>query len=180
MRGGPLDPEVRAVEVEARLAFGGEQAIHQKTGTATTYYTRGLGGQLINRRSRNTSPSYYHHDAIGSVVGLTDSTGALTDAYAYTAFGEMRSRTGTSAQPYQYLGNFYDPDSKLYDFHAGTYDPAVGRFTTKDPIGGMVSKSQTLDPYSCSMNNPLTYPDPYGLFAASTAGGDFSDVPDGT
>jgi len=28
------------------------------------------------------------------------------------------------------------------------------------------------------MNNPLTYPDPYGLFAASTGGGDFSDLPD--
>ena len=45
----------------------------------------------------------------------------------------MRSRTGTSTQPYQYLGNLYDPDSKLYDFHARAYDSNVGRFTSKDP-----------------------------------------------
>jgi len=60
------------------------------------------------------------------------------------------------------------------------YDPFAGRFTTKDLIEGMTSKSQTLDPYSCSMNNPLTYPDPYGLFPVSTGGGAFSDVPDDT
>lgn len=78
---------------------------------------------------------YYHHDAIGSVVGLTDSTSALTDSY--TAFGEVRGRTGTNTQPYQYLGNAYD--SKLMDFHARTYDPGEGRFTSTDPFPGLAT-----------------------------------------
>ena len=56
---------------------------------------------------------YYHHDAIGSVVGLADSMNTLTDTY--TAFGEIM-RTGTNIQPYQYLGNAHDSDSKLLDF----------------------------------------------------------------
>ena len=63
-------------------------------------------------------------------MGLTDSTGALTDTFSYTAFGEVRARTGTNTQPYQYLGNSYDSDLKLLDFHARAYDPAVGRFTS--------------------------------------------------
>jgi hypothetical protein len=63
-----------------------------------------------------SAASYYHLDAIGSVVGLTDSTGVLTDTYSYEVFGNVGARTGTNAQPYQYLGN--------------AYDPAVGRFTT--------------------------------------------------
>jgi len=32
----------------------------------------------------------YHSDSTGTVVGLTDSTGALTNTYSYTAFGEVR------------------------------------------------------------------------------------------
>ena len=61
---------------------------------------------------------YYHHDAIGSVVALTNNNAALTDTYSYTAFGEVRERTGTSTQPYQYVGNAYDSTTKLSDFHA--------------------------------------------------------------
>ena len=53
----------------------------------------------------------------------------------------------------------------------------MGRFTTKDPIGGIASKSQTLDPYSCSMNNPLAYPDLYGLIPVSTGGGNSPTCP---
>jgi large repetitive protein len=68
------------------------------------------------------------------VVGLTDNTGALSDIYSYDAFGNVRARTSITTQPYQYLGNSYDSDSKLLDFHARSYDPAVGRFTSNtDP-----------------------------------------------
>jgi RHS repeat-associated protein len=158
--------------------FDGAEAVQQKVGTATTYYTRGLGGQLINRRAGGDPLRYYHHDAIGSVMGLSDSTGALTDAYSYEAFGNVRARTGTNTQRYQYLGNAWDPDAKLLDFHARVYDPSVGRFLQEDPIGGLATESQTLNSYACSMNDPLAHPDPYGLFPVSTGGGDISELPD--
>jgi len=99
---------------------------------------------------------------MGSVVGLTDSTGALTDTYSYTAFGEVRARTGTNTQPYQYLENAYDSTTKLYDFHARTYDSGVGRFASKDPVRGYAELPQTLNPYAYGRDNPYVYPDPYG------------------
>jgi len=108
------------------------------------------------------SPLYYHHDAVGSVVGLSNSAGDLTNAYDYTAFGTIRERTGTSTQPFQYLGNSYEEDAKLYDFHARAYDPSVGRFLTTDPVAGLPTMPQTLNPYSYGYNAPLVYPDPYG------------------
>lgn len=94
------DPFERAVSSTVGTSttdylFDGPDAVQQKTGTATTYYTRGLGGQLVNRRGGGDPLRYYHHDATGSVVALSDSTGALTDTYSYTAFGEVRGRTGT-------------------------------------------------------------------------------------
>ena len=68
---------------------------------------------------------YYHHDAIGSVVALTNNNAALTDTYSYTAFGEVRERTGTNTQPYQYVGNAYNEDTKLHDFLAKGHRPAA-------------------------------------------------------
>ena len=116
--------------------FDGAEIIQEKVGAnAPTYYTRGFGGQLISRSGGGDPLSYYHHDAIGSVVALTDNTGALTNTYSYTAFGEVRERTGTSPQPFQYVGNAWDAGSKLYDFHARAYDAGVGRFRGRKSPG---------------------------------------------
>jgi len=86
----------------------------------------------------------------------------LTDSYSYDAFGNVRTRKGTSTQPFQYLGNSFDSTTKLYDFHARMYDPSVGRFTSKDPVRGYVELPQTLNPYVYGRDNPLVYTDPYG------------------
>jgi RHS repeat-associated protein len=149
--------------------FDGSEAIREKTGTATTFYTRGLEDRLINRRGGGEPIGYYHFDAIGSVVGLTNSTADLTDTYAYNAFGGVRERTGTSTQPYQYVGNAYDSDAKLWDFHARAYDAGVGRFMSKDPVAGLATMPQTLNPYAYGVNGPLAYPDPSGKFPPALA-----------
>ncbi len=143
--------------------FDGMEAVQEKVGTnAPTYYTRGLGDQLISRRGGGYALKYYHHDSIGSVLALTNNTGDLTDTYSYTAFGGVRARTGTDAQPYQYVRNFYDANSKLHDFHARAYDSSVGRFTSKDPVADLATMPQSLNPYSYGYNGPLVYPDQNG------------------
>jgi RHS repeat-associated protein len=112
----------------------------------------------------------YCHDAIGSVVALTGGT-KLYDSYAYDAFGNSRARTGTNPQPFQYLANAYDSTTKLYDFHARTYDSGTGRFLSEDPVAGLAPLPQTLNPYACSVNNPLRYPDPSGMLGEGLADG---------
>jgi RHS repeat-associated protein len=120
----------------------------------------------VSRRAGTGAPSYYHHDALGSVVALSGNSGTLSDSYTYTAFGDLRSTTGTSTQPYRYLGNAYDSSSKLYDFHARAYDSSVGRFTSEDPINGSAVMPQTLNPYVYGLNGPLAYTDAGGRQAA--------------
>ena len=48
----------------------------------------------------------------------------------------------------------------LYDFHARQYDPALGRFTTPDPLS---EKYYHLSPYAYCVSNPLRYIDPTGM-----------------
>jgi RHS repeat-associated protein len=93
------------------------------------------------------------------VVGLTNGNGALTDTYS--AFGLSLKKTGTSTQPYRYLGNVWDPDARLLDFHARAYEQTTGRFTSKDPISGFAQRPQSLNPYAYGLGGPLAYPDPY-------------------
>jgi len=74
--------------------FDGAEVVQEDTG-ATTRYVRGLGNQAISRQQgTSATPSYYHYDQVGSVVGLSNSTGSLTDSYSYDAFGNQRARTG--------------------------------------------------------------------------------------
>jgi RHS repeat-associated protein len=45
-------------------------------------------------------------------------------------------------------------------FGARYYDPAVGRFITRDPVKGGLYNPQTFNPYVYCLNNPLKYVDP--------------------
>jgi RHS repeat-associated protein len=73
-------------------------------------------------------------DGLGSVVGLTNSSGTLINTYSYDPYGTILSQTETVAQPYKFAGVYYDTEYSLYKMGARYYDPAVGRFTQADPI----------------------------------------------
>jgi RHS repeat-associated protein len=132
---------------------------------ATSDYVRDPAGALVQTMAQGSStPEYYLHDGQGSVVALTDGTSGTTQAtYSYGAFGQSLGETGSSPQPFGYLGNASDATGGLNNFNAREYDPANGRFQSRDPIGAAVEAPQTMNPYAYGTNNPLTQADPSGL-----------------
>ena len=57
------------------------------------------GHDLLSQRqfmAGNWTTSFYQYDGHGSVRGLTDASGALTDTFTYDAFGVLINRTGTT------------------------------------------------------------------------------------
>ncbi len=68
--------------------------------------------------------------------------------------------TNPDFQPLQYAGGLYDADTKLLKFEARDYDPTVGRWTTKDPIGFAGGDTNL---YAYVGGNPMSYVDPNGL-----------------
>jgi RHS repeat-associated protein len=136
-----------------------EEKVKLGTHTETTRYVWGEGliAQLQNGQAR-----YVHADGLGSVQALSDGRGALTDAYAYAAFGEVLGHVGTSAQPYRFAGEHYDPVAGMQYHRARWYDPAVGRFTALDPHSGYQTKPQTLNKYGYAANDPVNKLDPSG------------------
>jgi RHS repeat-associated protein len=119
------------------------------------------GNQLSQRRSGTTS--YYHFDALGSTLQLTGSTGTVTDSYLYRAFGDLVASSGSTVNPYQYVGRkgyIYDGDLDNFQVRARRYDPTMGRWWGRDPIG-LAGGDANL--YRYVENSATSFSDPSGL-----------------
>ena len=104
---------------------------------------------------------YYLGDALGSARQLTNAVGSVTLARSYEPFGRLLSAAGNPLTKYGYTGEWTDPTNLIY-LRARYYDPATGRFLSKDPVRGLASLPQTLNPYTYAINNPIQYVDPSG------------------
>ncbi|MEK6589678.1 MAG: lipid II-degrading bacteriocin, partial [Nitrospinota bacterium] len=107
----------------------------------------------------------YHFDGLGSVTALTDGKGKIAVRYEYDSFGKIKRHGHKVKQPYTYTAREYDRETGLYYYRARYYDPMVGRFINKDPIGFRGG----INLYSYVGNNPVLFIDPYGLFSTFEA-----------
>jgi len=109
--------------------------------------------------------TYYLQDGLGSTPGLANGSGSVTDTYGYDVFGATKSHTGSSANVWKYTGEQNDSTvaRSPYYLRARYYDPANGRFLTRDPWPANPMNPQSLNRYPYVLNNPALLVDPYGL-----------------
>ena len=103
-------------------------------GTTTYFYVREPNGELIMRKS-GTDYKYYHFDELGSTLFLTDANGIQTDKYVYNAWGKVVSSSGSTVNPYRYIGRYgyyYDTETNLYLLGKRYYDADAGVFCQRD------------------------------------------------
>jgi RHS repeat-associated protein len=75
-------------------------------------------------------------DHLGSVRMVVDNnSGAILQQLDYDPYGRVIVDTNPGFQPFGYAGGLYDRDTGLVRFGRRDYNPAVGRWTSKDPIG---------------------------------------------
>jgi RHS repeat-associated protein len=103
-----------------------------------------------------------HADGLGSVRAITNGAGAVTQIYQTDAFDVPMRAQGTSAQPFQFAGQQHDTTG-LYYLRARMYDPATGRFLSRDPAFGSAADPLSLNRYAYADANPATVRDPSGL-----------------
>ena len=98
---------------------------------------------------------YYVCDHLGSVRKVL-SVNKEIQRNGYYAYGGPYGDWNTNAdvQPLKFLGKEWDHQHglDLYDFGARLYDPAVGRWTTMDPL---CEKYYSVSPYAYCHNNPV-------------------------
>ena len=143
---------------------GYAQVVDELTGGAVTRtYTYGL--QRIGQDqviSSTWTPSFYGYDGSGDVRQLTNSAGAVTDAYDYDAFGNKINSTGTTPNNYLYRGEQFDSDLGLYYLRARYYNPLTGRFMSRDPEDHNITDPNELHKYLYANGDPVNMEDPTG------------------
>ena len=87
------------------------------------------------------------------------ATGTVVSSQRFDSFG-LRTATGPLLQRYGFTGREHDAESGLIYFRARAYDPAIGQFLQRDPIG---FSSGDLNLYAYVENNPFNWSDPSGL-----------------
>lgn len=144
-------------------------AVAAGTGTAFCIATLApLPGSNRDRaQAQGTAPPslYYHRDHLGSVIAVTDATGAaITAPIAYRAWGDTESGSQPPAD-FGYHGMRHA--AGLYDYGARWYDPAMGRFVQPDPVIADPFDPQGLGRYAYVRNDPIGRVDPTGAFSFS-------------
>ncbi|MEX0642070.1 MAG: RHS repeat-associated core domain-containing protein, partial [Pirellulales bacterium] len=133
-----------------------------------------LYGNLISQR-RGGATSYHHFDALGSTRALTDENENVTDTYLNDAWGVQRLVTGSTENRFRWggeLGYYWDEEIGQLQARARNFRPAIGRWTSRDPLGMMLGYRLTrfagqfltdLNLYRYVYDNPLSFLDPSGL-----------------
>jgi RHS repeat-associated protein len=117
-----------------------------------------LFGNVISQH-RSAQSSFFHYDALGSALGVTDEAQNVTDTFAYTAFGGVTERAGTTESRLQYVGRkqyYWDSQLQHISVRRRHYDPMQLRWLSTDPLGDTSG-------YVYVSNQPLVAIDPFGL-----------------
>jgi RHS repeat-associated protein len=143
-----------------QFLYDGADMIAEYNGsTVLRRYVHGPGVDeplLWYEGSGTSDKRYLMADERGSVIGVTNSSGAVTQVNRYDAYGVPDS--GNVGQ-FQYTGQRWIDDLDLYHYKARVYDPELGRFLQTDPIG----TAGGINLYAYVGNDPVNRTDPSGL-----------------
>ena len=116
----------------------------------------GIDGLLALRQG--AANYQYLYDGKGNTTVL-DTTNPPVASYHYDVFGKLLRQSGTLDQPYTFSTKRYFAALGLNYYGYRFYQPAVGRWLTRDPL----QKAGGLNLYGFVLNNPVNKIAPYGL-----------------
>jgi RHS repeat-associated protein len=112
--------------------------------------------------------TYYHVNGNNTVVAMTDSSGTMTQRFAYDEFGSTALGSDVNGEQFRYAGRRFDPETGLYYYRARYYSPTLGRFLQPDSVG----YDDDLNLYAYVGNDPLDKTDPTGKCGMDQNSGD--------
>ena len=139
------------------------------TGEFLRYYVWTPGGSLLYMidAANGNKVYFYHFDRTGSTLALTDSSGTVTDVYAYTPFGKLLGHEGSSNQPFTFVGRWgvrlEGVGGSLYHMRARYYDAVTAGFISREPIWPQIADPMEVNPYQYALATPVNRGDPTGL-----------------
>ncbi|MCP4347940.1 MAG: hypothetical protein GY795_20750, partial [Desulfobacterales bacterium] len=146
--------------------YDGSSVIEERNADGTLLAHYRYADRLF-RLDTQTYSQYYHHDALGSTVNLTDIDGSAEVSYRLDLWGKIREQTGTTVNRQIFTGQEYDENTGLTDFGARLYDPDIARFVSQDAYLGEAGIPPSLHRYLYAYSNPTVYTDLLGYESLS-------------
>jgi RHS repeat-associated protein len=142
-------------------------------------YANGEAIAVYIRRTDGAKNRYFFtRDQLGGIAATTHSDGTWRLFESFDEFGQRRAATSWSGAPTGTdLTKMNDTTRRGFTFHehldssslihmnGRVYDPVIGRFISADPLVQAPFFSQSLNRYSYTFNNPLTFTDPSGFMS---------------
>lgn len=110
----------------------------------------------------NAGVYYYTRDHLGSIRELTDSSGNVRARYTYDPFGRRTKVSGDVDADFGFAGMFWASEANLSLTHFRAYDPELGRWLSRDPLG-KAEMREGPNLYAYVGNEPINRSDSQGL-----------------
>lgn len=121
----------------------------------------------IYRTSTTDRKFFYTRDHLGSVRFVKDEAGNTVGSYSYGPWGETYSGLNSVKSPFGYAGMWRHERSGLYLTLRRAFDPLIGRWVNRDPIG----ERGGMNLLAYVVNSPVNYVDRYGEDVFGVTGG---------
>jgi RHS repeat-associated protein len=161
-----LRPSVGGVTTKT-FVWCGTQICEERDASGATVRKRFFaeGEQRIG--GSDSGSYFYTRDHLGSIREVTDSGGGVVAQYDYDAYGNRLVVRGKMDADFGYTGDYYHAPSGLNLALYRAYNPALGRWISRDPIG----EAGGINLYGYVGNDPTNRLDPLGLFQITIGGG---------
>lgn len=145
--------------IKSRYIYLDWQRIADYDGAAGTLQNRYVYGENVDEPLIQVTSAgvltYYHANHQGSIIGVSNASGAIVNKNVIGPFGETSSLAGTT---FGFTGQRYDSDTGLYYYKKRYYSPATGRYLQPDPMKYL----DDLNLYNYVANDPLDNVDESG------------------
>lgn len=176
---GDLNDEKLKRPFRKYYAGDGSVEIKENKQTGVTDFVTYIGGDgytapLVFKSDgiANKKYLYLQRDYQGSIVAITDQTGAVVEKRLFDAWGDIakvqdgagNTLAGLTILDRGYTGHEHLQSVGFINMNARLYDPKLHRFLQPDNNIQDPFNTQNYNRYGYVMNNPLKYTDPTGEF----------------